>query len=99
MYSLNCGQGEEKKTGKGIQRAYLKNHVTHADYRRCLLSDTGNILRSKRGKVKDKKWYDGKMIAVKWILELEEWDEDGALDVANIERFKLKRNKDGSFKK
>ena len=58
-----------------------------------------NILRPKRGKGKDMKWYDGKMIAVKWILELDEWDEDGALDVANIERFKPKRNKDGSFKK
>ena len=37
MYSLLIGD-KEKKTGKGIQRAFLKNNVTHADYRRCLLS-------------------------------------------------------------
>jgi hypothetical protein len=37
MYSLLIG-AKEKKTGKGIQRAFLKNNVTHADYRRCLLS-------------------------------------------------------------
>ena len=29
----------EKKTGKGIQRAYLKQNISHDDYRRCLLSD------------------------------------------------------------
>ena len=38
MYSLLIGD-KEKKTGKGIQRAFLKNNVTHAHYRRCLLSD------------------------------------------------------------
>ena len=38
MYSLLIGD-KEKKTGKGIQRAFLKKNVTHADYRRCLLSD------------------------------------------------------------
>ena len=37
MYSLQCGK-EEKKTAKGVQRAYVKNHIQHADYRRCLLS-------------------------------------------------------------
>ena len=38
MYSLKCGTSE-KKTGKGIQRAYLKQNISHDDYRRCLLSD------------------------------------------------------------
>ena len=38
MYSLKCG-ASEKKTGKGIQRAYLKQNISHDDYRRCLLSD------------------------------------------------------------
>ena len=37
MYSLKCGTSE-KKTGKGIQRAYLKQNIKHDDYRRCLLS-------------------------------------------------------------
>ena len=37
MYSLQCG-ASEKKTGKGIQRAYLKQNIKHDDYRRCLLS-------------------------------------------------------------
>ena len=38
MYSLLVGD-KEKKTGKGIQKAFLKKNVTHAHYRRCLLSD------------------------------------------------------------
>jgi hypothetical protein len=37
MYSLSVGD-EEKKTAKGVQRAYMKNRLTHADYRRCLIS-------------------------------------------------------------
>ena len=40
MYSLGGGSlPQEKKTGKGVQRGFLKKKVTHADFRRCLLSD------------------------------------------------------------
>ena len=40
MYSILDGNStKEKKTGKGIKKAYLKKDVTHADYRRCILSD------------------------------------------------------------
>ena len=40
MYSLGGGSlPQEKKTGKGVQRAFLMKKVTHADFRRCLLSD------------------------------------------------------------
>ena len=40
MYSMLDGNSDkEKKTGKGIKRAYLKKQVGHADYRRCILSD------------------------------------------------------------
>ena len=43
MYSLKvhkrASTPQEKKTGKGIQRAHLKEKVTHDDYRRCLMSD------------------------------------------------------------
>eukprot|EP01050_Picozoa_sp_SAG11_P064907 SAG11_NODE_44946_length_149_cov_177.360000_1_plen_49_part_11 len=40
MYSMLDGNSDkEKKTGKGIKKAYLKEHVSHADYRRCILSD------------------------------------------------------------
>jgi hypothetical protein len=38
MYSLKVGS-KEKKTGKGIQRGFLKKHVRHADYKRCLQSE------------------------------------------------------------
>ena len=36
---LDGNSDKEKKTGKGIKRAYLKREVSHADYRRCILSD------------------------------------------------------------
>jgi hypothetical protein len=38
MYSLKIGE-KEKKTGKGIHRGFLKKHVSHADYVRCLTSE------------------------------------------------------------
>ena len=38
MYSIKCG-AEEKKTAKGVKRAHVKNNISHADYRRCLLSE------------------------------------------------------------
>ena len=39
MYSLRIHEEKDKKTAKGVQRAYMKNKITHADYRRCLLSE------------------------------------------------------------
>ena len=40
MYSMLDGNSsKEKKTGKGIKKAYLKNNVGHADYRNCIVSD------------------------------------------------------------
>ena len=30
--------GQEKKTGKGIKRDYLKKNITHADYVKCIQS-------------------------------------------------------------
>ena len=41
MYSLKVGSDpkDEKKTAKGVQRAFCKNHIRHADYWRCLLSE------------------------------------------------------------
>ena len=38
MYSLKVGEGGEKKA-KGVKRAFVKQHLCHADYRRCLMSD------------------------------------------------------------
>jgi hypothetical protein len=38
MYSIKIGE-KEKKTGKGIHRGFLKKHVSHADYVRCLTSE------------------------------------------------------------
>jgi hypothetical protein len=38
MYSASMHNGQEKKTGKGIKRDYLKKNVTHADYVRCIQS-------------------------------------------------------------
>ena len=37
MYSLSVGD-EAKKTAKGVKTAYMKNKLSHADYRRCLKS-------------------------------------------------------------
>ena len=37
MYSLQVGDSE-KKTAKGVQRAYMKNHIHHADYRQAVLA-------------------------------------------------------------
>lgn len=43
MYSLKvhkrASTPQEKKTGKGIQKAHLKEKVSHDDYRQCLMSD------------------------------------------------------------
>ena len=59
MYSLQCGK-VEKKTAKGVQKAYVRNHIQHADYRRCLFSQKRsdkqqlaafNTIRSKAHKV------------------------------------------------
>eukprot|EP01043_Picozoa_sp_COSAG02_P039264 COSAG02_NODE_3089_length_7389_cov_85.781481_1_plen_562_part_00 len=59
MYSLQCGK-TEKKTAKGVQRAYVRNHIQHADYRRCLFSQKRsdkqqlaafNTIRSKAHKI------------------------------------------------
>ena len=59
MYSLKVGS-KEKKTGKGIKKAFLKKEVTHADYKRCLLSNNRadqqqlasfNTIRSKRHEI------------------------------------------------
>ena len=56
MYSLKVGEGGEKKA-KGVKRAFVKQHICHADYRRCLMSDKRedkqqkakfNVLRSRR---------------------------------------------------
>ena len=56
MYSLQVGDSE-KKTAKGVQRAYMKNRIHHADYKRCLMSEeredkqqqaTFNTIRSKK---------------------------------------------------
>jgi hypothetical protein len=38
MYSCQIGT-EEKQTAKGIQKGFVKKHITHADYKRCLTSD------------------------------------------------------------
>jgi hypothetical protein len=38
MYSLKVGE-KEKKTGKGIKRSYVKKHITHDDYVRCISSE------------------------------------------------------------
>ena len=59
MYSLKCGS-DEKKKAKGVQRAFVKNHISHADYRRCLVSDERkaqqqkakfNTIRSKKHQI------------------------------------------------
>ena len=56
MHSLKCGS-DEKKTAKGVKRAFTQNHISHVDYRRCLISDerkdkqqlaTFNTIRSKK---------------------------------------------------
>jgi hypothetical protein len=38
MYSCQIGT-EEKQTAKGIQKGFVRKHITHADYKRCLTSD------------------------------------------------------------
>ena len=38
MYSLQVGE-KVKQTAKGIQTGFVKKHITHADYRRCLMSE------------------------------------------------------------
>jgi hypothetical protein len=54
--SLKVGEGGEKKA-KGVKRAFVKQHICHADYRRCLMSDKRedkqqkakfNVMRSRR---------------------------------------------------
>ena len=56
MYSLQVGD-TAKKTAKGVKKAYAKNCIHHADYRRCLISEerrdkqqlaTFNTIRSKK---------------------------------------------------
>lgn len=37
MYSLKVGS-KEKQTGKGIKTGYVKKHLSHEDYSRCLMS-------------------------------------------------------------
>ena len=60
MYSLKVSATIEKKTGKGIQKAHVKEKVSHADYRRCLMSDkrkdkqqlaSWNTIRSSRHQI------------------------------------------------
>ena len=36
MYSLRVVGGKDKKTGKGIDRGFMKTKVTHDDFVRCL---------------------------------------------------------------
>ena len=36
---LDGNSDKEKKVGKGIKKAYLKKDVSHADYRKCIVSD------------------------------------------------------------
>ena len=36
MYSIKCSDGHEKGTAKGIKKSFYKNHITHADYLRCI---------------------------------------------------------------
>ena len=38
MYSLKYGESKEKQTGKGIKTDFVKKHISHEDYSRCLLS-------------------------------------------------------------
>ena len=39
MYSLKIPTEKDKKTAKGVQKAYMKNNIGHEDYRRCLISE------------------------------------------------------------
>ena len=39
MYSLKIPTEKDKKTAKGVQKAFMKNKITHEDYRRCLMSE------------------------------------------------------------
>jgi len=39
MYSLQLPEGKEKKTGKGIQKRFVKTKIKHSDYRRCIQSE------------------------------------------------------------
>jgi len=39
MYSVLLDNGKEKKTGKGIKKCALKNHIKHDNFKKCLLSD------------------------------------------------------------
>jgi hypothetical protein len=38
MYSLKVGE-KEKQTAKGIQKGFVKKHITHEDYERCVMSE------------------------------------------------------------
>jgi hypothetical protein len=38
MYSLKVGE-KEKQTAKGIQKGFVKKHITHKDYERCVMSE------------------------------------------------------------
>ena len=60
MYSLKVSATIEKKTGKGIQKAHVKEKVSHADYRRCLMCNkrkdrqqlaSWNTIRSSRHQI------------------------------------------------
>jgi hypothetical protein len=39
MYSLKIPTEKDKKTAKGVQKAFMKNKIAHEDYRRCLMSE------------------------------------------------------------
>jgi len=38
MYSIKLDTGKEKGTAKGIKKSFYKNHITHNDYVKCVLS-------------------------------------------------------------